>query len=390
MSKTKVSFFSLSIYISLLCNLGILIGNPLKIYPLVSLSTHVLIISIVGFALLTFLQQLNVRRTDRIMFLAFVVFLIVVLFTFAQGMSVVLNKYVSALCFLMLPSYIVLFYRQSCSQETKKAIYRIAFVYWLVFLYLSISELSHIGYNDWGIYQSKTLTLGFQNSNETGMMLFIPYVILLSAFADSDRVYRKVLSGLAVLHLLYLIIETKSRTCIILSVFIAAVFLFRSTIKIAKCWLTISILLPFVTLLFQMLFSDLLDNIIILGETADSGRIWLWSSFIDNTSIFEWLFGNVADYGGANMHNSYLSVVAAYGIVGFIPYLIFLWKSFNHYFVNLESSPINYSQRIAFVGLLGVIIHGCAEAAFFVSGTVYAGLVSLLFILALPERTESC
>ena len=186
-----------------------------------------------------------------------------------------------------------------------------------------------------------------------------------------------------------MILLTQSRTCILLSIFIFLAYLCPKLLKISNKWIILAFALPFLSMIFQILFPDFFENIKILGESADTGRINLWLAFYNSTSFFDLVFGDISTYGGANMHNSYLSIIASFGIIVLIFFIIFLKKSYSYYYKLLQRDGPN-SQKIAFWGMLCVIVHGCSEATFLVSGAVFAGLVGLLLILALPDRSTSC
>lgn len=389
-SSKNISMYNLIIYITLFCNLGIIIGNPLNINVLVSICTRILIVSVIMFALIELMMRVRANTVDVIAFLACVVVAAVITVSFIRGINVVINKYVSILCFFMIPSYIVLFYNKRCSSHIKRFIYCFNYLYWIEFLYLSSSPLKYIGYSQWGTFQYEYLTLGYQNPNETGMMLLVPFIIMLCAFSDSKTILKKAIFGIPTIHLFYMILETQSRTCILLSIFIFLSYICPKLFRISKGWVILSLALPVLTMIFQIMFPDFFENLMILGETADTGRINLWVAFEQTTSGFTWLVGNIGLYGGANMHNSYLSIIASYGIIVCILFVIFLGNAFFSYCCGMKQDSKINSQTIAFWGMLCVIVHGCAEATFLVSGAVFAGLASLLFVLALPMRSSLC
>lgn len=391
MTRLKnISMYNLVVYITLFCNLGIIIGNPLKIDILVSICTRILIISVIIFASVELMMRIREHTIDRVIFCVCLLAIAVIIVSLMRGINIVINRYVSILCFLMIPGYIVLFYNKRCSLNIKKSIYCINYLYWIEFLYLNHSPLKYIGYSQWGTFQYEYLTLGYQNPNETGIMLMIPFIIMLCAFSDSKTRLKKFIFGIPMVHLFYMILETQSRTCILLSIFVLLAYICHKLFRISKGWVILSLILPLLTMILQVMFPHFFGNLMILGETADTGRINLWLAFKQTASGFEWIFGDIGAYGGANMHNSYLSIIAAYGIIVCILFAVFLKNALLHYCYRIEWKIRPDSKTIAFWGVLCVIIHGCAEGTFLVSGAVFAGLASLLFILALPERGNTC
>ena len=97
------------------------------------------------------------------------------------------------------------------------------------------------------------------------------------------------------------------------------------------------------------------------------------------------LVGNVSGFADGNLHNSYLSIVAAYGVVTTVLYVVFLGAVLREQQKNSRKSESAYA---AYIGVLCVVAHGIAEGALLIAGTVYAGLAGLLFLLTLPEEQK--
>ena len=118
-----------------------------------------------------------------------------------------------------------------------------------------------------------------------------------------------------------------------------------------------------------------------MGEMADTGRIMLFNAYFKNWDLGHALMGDFAQYGSSNMHNSFLTLMAMFGIPAAVYYMYFLYKSTTVYSERLET-PVTYA---GYVGWVMMIIHGIAEGTMVSAGTVYAGMMGLLLVLMLPE-----
>ena len=120
-----------------------------------------------------------------------------------------------------------------------------------------------------------------------------------------------------------------------------------------------------------------------MGEILDTGRYNIYQAFLSHLDFLGVFVGNVPGFAGGNLHNSYLSVMAAYGLITTVLYVVFLNAVLREQHANSQKSEAAYA---AYIGILCVIAHGIAEGALLISGAAYAGLGGLLFLLTLPEE----
>ena len=240
------------------------------------------------------------------------------------------------------------------------------------------------------------ITLGFSNSNFTGMWLMhlFVYVFLL---ANSTRNRTKQLAlGIALVIMLWLLYETKARSCLIgLFVFFLLYIIGRLTndnfAKRPVVWVAVNLFPIVFALLYQSLlnakwFIDTFSFIVSEGKGLNS-RASVW------TPAMSAFFGSpiLGDYCGisqgtglSQLHNTHLDVLVSYGVLPFVMFLIALLKV-SKKATNHKMSRFNY---IAFCGFLAVIIEGTFEAGM-VSGAMGLNILTVgLIILANYESEE--
>lgn len=119
-----------------------------------------------------------------------------------------------------------------------------------------------------------------------------------------------------------------------------------------------------------------------MGEAFDTGRFSIYTRVFRNYSIIDFLFGDFSRYRFDNLHNGYLSIMATVGVPSMVLFISLLYQK--------TTALLNYisqrHQRLAYIGLLFLIMHMAFEAAFFTAGSVYA--VSVLILVWLSNETQ--
>jgi hypothetical protein len=135
--------------------------------------------------------------------------------------------------------------------------------------------------------------------------------------------------------------------------------------------------------ILNIVYTEWVSEIIILGNSAESGRNHIYEYYLANLNSISFLIGDFSSYRFSNTHNAYISILATVGLLGFVPFFLFLQTTLlwiKEHCLGLKS------QQIAFIGLIGIIIHSSAEATFLVSGVIFASSVGILYLLTLPDR----
>ena len=242
-----------------------------------------------------------------------------------------------------------------------------------------IDAAKYYGFSAYGVEIVDELTLGYPNANETGIYLMLSYLIFLVGILNSKKLLTKGLQLVAAMVVGNMLIQTNSRICIVIgTVATLLVFLFR-WVKLGSFFRWLILLLPVITLLLVLTMPDKVESMTFMEEALDTGRYGLYTMFFQNMTLQNWLFGKGIS---GNMHNSYLSVLATYGLPMAILYIVLL----NEGLKEIQKHAKKAATYAAYIGLLAVVAHGVAEGTLLTAGAVYAGLAGLLFVLALPEE----
>ena len=87
-------------------------------------------------------------------------------------------------------------------------------------------------------------------------------------------------------------------------------------------------------------------------------RTHIWNYIFDHLEIHNYIFGNYPMLQG-NVHNSHLAVLASFGVIVAILFVVFLYKVMKSCSENISS----YKQAVCLVGFMGTIFIGMAEGA---------------------------
>ncbi len=378
-------YVDVCVYVTLLCNLLILLGNPLKNSFLVSLGTRVMILFVIALAIVSVVNGIQKKPTPAVDALFAVLIIFTALAFFLSCTPNLYSNFVSYMCFLMLPSYAVIYRNADNVKRLKETVYWANAVYTAVFIGLYFSEYSHIFYGEYGIKNIDDLTLGYNNANEAAIYLLVALIIMLSAFEYTQKKLLKIGSFVLSCVLFYMVYETHSRICLIIAGLVAIIKITKLAKKMGKGLQTLIVVFPVILAVLMLAFPEWFLDIKIMGEVADNGRYHLYKQFLEQLNFSSVFMGAFSSYPGANLHNSYISIFAMFGLPTLVVYMMFLKSVLNNYYEGLQTN----GSHIAFLGFLLLIFHGIAEAAVFVSGSVYAGLTGLLFILMLPEKESA-
>lgn len=378
----KTTFCSILVYITLICNFLILYGNALDKDIFTSVGTRVLVTVVFLYGVVVAINLFQSREKVIIDYvLLLVVSLLVVLLS---GISALLNHYVQYMCFIMLPVYLVYFNQYRCiAFRYKGFVYFASIVYTLLFVYLFFSDVAYSFVGDYGIANLTDLTLGFANPNETAIYLMITFFVTVSGFFHYRGLIKKAIFLVASCVLLYFIWLTNCRAAILLSV-LSIVLKFTKLLEKTKGReQKYVVLFPIVFAVLLLMFPSFFNTHFILDGTYAGARDSLYLNFLQNVNFTSALFGDFNRYANGNLHNSYLSIFGAYGIFVVIIYIRFL-------IVALDEFKKDYSifEKYAYISFLCVILHGTVEGTFLMTGTVYAGLVSMLILLMMPDNEQ--
>ena len=241
------------------------------------------------------------------------------------------------------------------------------------------------------------ITLGFSNPNFTGMWLlhFSVYTFLFIVKQKGKIILQLFSFGLFVL-LIWLIIQTKARSCLIgLALFILLCVVGKiSKAKIVrnKIFIAAIILAPFILVIFyhyllnaqwvQRAFASFVSA----GKGLDS-RLEVWDPAVKRLehSFFLGDYSGISNgTGTSQLHNTHLDVICSYGLC---PFLLFLWTLYT-VCVKMRDRISTYSCYCALCGFLSIIIMGSFEAAVVAGAMGMNILTAGLLILANEEENR--
>ena len=243
---------------------------------------------------------------------------------------------------------------------------------------------------------TKSLTLGFSNPNLTAMMIFINTTFLLVTRKSFKlRIVRLIITAL-IGYSIYMIYMTQSRASLAVTiVLIALTFAKRKKFKIRPFLSIICVLLPIAFLfgLTYMYENEVLKDLELLGKTIYSGREIYYTKILSTLESYEFgfLFGHFTEF--QNTHNSALSLLRFFGIIGMVTYYIYVLYNILTF---TRKSFDNKMSYICFIAILAIYIQSCAESTIILGGGVWIVAVLSLFAIAgnykegvaVDERTE--
>ena len=375
-------------YITLISDLIIYISQPLNITILVMLSSRCFMLTnLVAFFLIV---SKNIKPCiPNKTFQTLIIFIIICasFISFLLSSSCGMYHYVIRLLgYLALPFYFVYLDYIEPSKRMLNIVFTINFLISFVFILLSFSNYKYAGYENFLGTSGAWLTLGYNNPNQTAMYLLLSMIILYCALNYYTKKIARILILFDIIYSAKLLLETSSRTCILIAILITVIIVFKKKYTVPKYITTFVLLLP---LIVMLIYPFLYENRWIYsfefgGKTDFSSRSYMFRSVLIGVKDRVW-FGDFGINQLNNLHNGVLSVYASLGLAGLILFYIYYYKTYFNIYNNGFKSRTAY---ISFIGLLAIFIHACTEGAFITGGSMYAGTISILIFLAKVDLKE--
>lgn len=216
-------------------------------------------------------------------------------------------------------------------------------------------------------YRLKFSLLGseyFSDPNGLAGRLLFPVLIVIDRVQKKQKVYVRIIYIGILLLCAYFLLLTGSRAgmiAIIIGVFITLLQGFRNKNK----WVVISTLVIIVAVYFGLNYlpSHIVNRIFnFLGyksvATVQGDRIDIWKHVLElfvRSPLIGYGGGNAGNalkefYGYAKaVHNSYLSVLCELGLLGFIPWMIFVFKKIKSAFLLRRTNPMIFASVVAVI-----------------------------------------
>ena len=365
------------IFVALLGMSLIAVFEPLEVEAYISLGVWICFFS-VGICFLFMMRRKNFTGKN----LHGILLLIVAVVSFLVSFDFTRKNLVALMCFIELP--IFLMYLDKDGQ--KNIVNIIYLLYYLISCYYIILSFSSIAYrylSENGSIQISDLTLGLKNPNQTGIYLLVMLFVLTNAFANEQvkKIFRIALL-INIVWIFLLIIQTNSRTCVIVAAAHMAFLLVAPKIKLNKLIIFLAVISPFIFLLFILCGQDIYKDLNIFGSAFDTGRLDIYLGILSDVTLPSFFLGDFSRYRFSNAHNIAMAIFATGGIILVIVFFIFIYKKLTA----TTKKNILLVQKIALFDLLLLLVHSCLEAAVFTAGSLYAVSVMALYCIARTDK----
>lgn len=365
------------IFVALLGMLLIAVFEPLAAESYISLGVWICFFSM-GLCILFMMRRKNFMEKNfygiLLLFVAVVSFLIS--FDFTR------KNMVALMCFIELPVFLM-YLDKDGQKNIVNIIYLLYYLISCYYIILSFSSIAYRYFSEYGSVQISDLTLGLRNPNQTGIYLLIMLFVLTNAFANErvKRIFRIALL-INIVWIFTLIIQTNSRTCVILAAAHMAFLIVGQKINLNKLIIFLAVISPFIFLLFILCGQEIYKDLIIFGTAFETGRFDIYLEILSDVTLLSFFFGDFSTYRFSNAHNSAMAIFATGGIILAIVFFIFLYKKLTV----TTNKNISLVQKIALFDLLLLLVHSCLEAAVFMAGSLYAVSVMVLYCICRADK----
>ena len=370
-SKIYLNKRNMPVYLSIFGMVFVLVGLPLRYYSLVSIGTMSIVIS-AGWCFF----NLCTKNYGRGIIFPVVILLVITFMSFFSSFPIKLRSIVHLISFLELPILTAYCGKQQ-TKSVRKTVYCIFWMLSLFWIILSFTNKAYVFRTEYGDGTISELTLSYQNPNQISMYLMATLFILTSGvYFFKSTIVRNVFR-LPALVVFTLIIKTGSRTCIILAIIFLLYDILCNRIKNNLNVIPI-LLFPAIFAIFILFFGKIYENIKIMGDAFDTGRIYIYQSVFRDYSLSKFLFGDFSKYQFSNLHNGYVSILASTGILVLGYFIWFIYTLLRE----IQKINVYKYQKLAFAGLLLIIVHSSTESAMLVTGSAYAVIFMALSIVS--------
>lgn len=257
----------------------------------------------------------------------------------------------------------------------------------LLLLYFSQQTFAYDYIEDEVLNTSDSLSLGFNNPNLAGMIIFYVFVVILLYYNEEKKTITKLLFILLLSSLFYLIYKTDCRTVLFMGLFLVISFLLTSKSRILETILK-SKFITIVTLAFPVIFGFLyvylfqlpeLRDIEILGKPLFSGRQTMFVDFYKTLSESP-ILGLCGKYKFANAHNGILTILLNTGFAGLFLYIVYVYRNIR----SVSNSVLKPTDVLSLIAIIAVYVNSSNESAMLVAGNLF--YVYFMCLLVFTKR----
>lgn len=318
--------------------------------------------SIVVFCFVWFFLSRNLSRSY---FLLLLILLCAILSYLVGTGGESLEFVVKLTNYIALPIYII-FVKECCADIFNVKFFR--FLSLIIALLFAVLFLFAPMYSDY----SGALTLGYSNSNTTGLYLFFVEIFLLLSFYKI-KFSKKIPIIMVEIFVLYLIILSQCRTAFILGV-VCFILSFIPKFRCpSKIFVIICVIFPLIFYGIYLFLSRRINNfdVILLGKSFFSGREILFEEGL-YLSLFGKINGEILF--GLNVAQS---VINTFGIIGYVLLCLFYYLSINDVFLKQQNKMGSFPIFCVVI----IMLYGCTEVSIFLNGSIYAVLYFFVMML---------
>ncbi len=325
------------------------------------------------------------QENDNNILLLLLLFGFTMLSIVVSGRTRLYSYTIKALTFMTMPICLAIYREMRCPKVLRSWIHFLYIVLSGVYIYAATLPTAHdmVDYYGYDLV-TEALVMGFSNPNGAGITLMTCAGVVFSAMLTAKNRFVKALLLADVCQLCWLIWQTQSRACIAaFGIAVIMYFLGRNKRKISRRVILFFMMIPFIYWLLTFSGLSFFDTAQFLGEDLGTGRNEIYMRYMEQREISAFLIGRFMAFRFENMHNGYIMVLASIGILGFIPFFLFMRYSFHAF---ADRNDLNKNQFFAACLVLAFMAHLAVEAALLSSAQVYGSGFALLYLLALPDE----
>ena len=379
-SSKSIALYSKLLNIELVLITGIIFFTIIKMSSIVSLLFYgTFVVLIVGFVF----EILLGYKADSFFYMAFLCMFSAFICTaiHSRGFSFVYyKKMIIFLCTILFLVVVVNAKIDRLSVETVLIINLIIASFYPI-LYI-------LGY---GTKRGEALVFNFTNPNLTGMYIIHSILYCILAFDYfKNKIIKTLCGGLIVLLAIFDYL-TMARSSLIALAFFLILYFYnkyrKNKVKVTEIFSLCVILFPIVfAFIYLILYSFDLLSIFSFAEMGEgkglNSRVRIWTAAFE-TIKENFFIGNYIVLWDDQLHNTHLDVLAAYGFITFIFFIITFVMAANTVLKNVKT-PFSKNAMYAFYA---IIIMGTFEASL-VSGGVGLYILSFGFLILAKYNPE--
>lgn len=243
---------------------------------------------------------------------------------------------------------------------------------------------------------SRYLTFGFANPNFAAIVILCFMCFLAAFFFSAEGRGEKILCGCFFVVLVFFLLKTKSRNALLvfmafIVLAVAAWFYVKKRTRLSW-WIALLIAvwpLIFAGLYFFVLTNEWIVNALSFmveeGKNLDS-RVDIWMRAFEaykSWPVTGAYFQITGGTGVAQMHNTYVDMLAAYGPIVVVLVCVFLYRILRTYELK------DYCRALYLVGFICMLLMGMGEATLF-SGSLCFYILASLFLVIWKKDLRDC